>query len=59
MVLVDEWHIRLLVGPEESETLIKELTNACDAAVRQAASDLNRRLAMSRSDLDVQVTVER
>ena len=59
MILVDEWHVRLLVGPEGPDAVIQDLIDACDAAVRQAASDIHMRLVRSRPELNIELTVER
>lgn len=59
MILVDEWRVRLLVGPEGPDAVIQELVDACDAAVRQAASDIHMRLVRYRPDLKIELTVER
>lgn len=46
MVLLDEWHLQLLVGKEASDEVVAQLLDAFEVQVRRSVAEIIQRLAV-------------
>lgn len=46
MVLLDEWHLQLLVGQEASDEVVAQLIDAFEVQVRRSVAEIKQRLGV-------------